>query len=567
MSPRLTNAPQLPVSLQRPQGGGTAPLGNTALADATLLCHPAENANLSLVVGASDEAAGAVLQQKENGHWALLSFFSRRFRPRESKYSAFGRELLAAYWAVRHFRYLLEGRQFAIVTDHKPLAQAVQRGSGMHNSRKVRHLDYITSFTSDVRHIKGNRNAVADALSSISIDSLSVQVDSAKLAQLAKAQSTDEELRHLRDSSTSLHLQKVEVPNSAPSIWCDVSHGKIRPFLPAPLRRDVFNTLHSLSHPGIRATRRLSTEHYVWPSMNPVILEIGGGLATFANGPRAPPTTFEVPERRFDHVHLDITGPLPKCRGCSYLLTTVDRFTRWPEVVPVPNACAATTAHAFMSTWVARFGVPAVITTDQGRQFQSSLWKELASFLGTKLAPTIAYHPQTNGLVERLHRQLKGALSAHVLSSRSWFKALPLVLLGLRCVFTEGSSPLRPPGVFFGGTAPRSVAEHSDELKIFFDSVLSTPARGGKFNKWFVPKKLETCTHVYLRHDASRPPLSPTYDGPYRISTRTKKTVTILYGDRLKTVSIDRVKPAFNDPTHKTLERHVQFSPSIEFIA
>ncbi|KFD62660.1 hypothetical protein M514_03771 [Trichuris suis] len=552
-----------------------------ALADATLLCHPAENANLSLVVDASDEADGAVLQQKENGHWAPLSFFSRRFRPRESKYSAFGRELLAAYWAVRHIHYLLEGRQFAIVTDHKPLVQAVHRGSGMHNSREVRQLDYITSFTSDVRHIKGNRNAVADALSRISVDSLSVQVDSAKLAQLANAQSTDEELRRLRDSSTSLHLQKVEVPNSAPPIWCDVWHGKIRPFLPAPLRRDVFNTLHSLSHPGIRATRRLITEHYVWPSMN---RDTGDWTRTcdlcqrtkVQRHTRAPPTTFEVPERRFDYVHLDIVGPLPQCRGCSYLLTMVDRFTRWPEVIPVPNACAATIAHAFMSTWVARFSVPAVITTDQGGQFQSSLWKELASFLGMKLAPTTAYHPQTNGLVERLHRQLKGALTAHVLSSRSWFKALPLVLLGLRCVVKEGlqhslaelvyGSPLRLPGVFFSGTAPRSVAEHSDELKIFFDSVLPTPTRGGKFNKWFVPKQLETCTHVYLRHDASHPPLSPTYDGPYRIPTRTKKTVTILYGDRLKTVSIDRVKPAFIDPTHRTLERHVQFSPSIEFI-
>ncbi|KFD66920.1 LOW QUALITY PROTEIN: hypothetical protein M514_20786 [Trichuris suis] len=547
-----------------------------ALADATLLCHPAENANLSLVVDASDEAAGAVLQQKENGHWAPLSFFSRRFRPRES--NAFGRELLAAYWAVRHFRYLLEGRQFAIVTDHKPLVQAIQRGSGMHNSREVRHLDYITSFTSDVRHIKGTQSPTRCRESP---STRSVQVDSAQLAQLAKAQSTDEELRRLRDSSTSLHLQKVEVPNSAPPIWCHVSHGKTRPFLPAPLRRHVFNTLQSLSHPGIRATRRLITEHYVRPSMN---RDIGDWTRTcdlcqrtkVQRHTRAPPTTFQVPERRFDHVHLDIVGPLPQRRGCSYLLTMVDRFTRWPEVVPVPNACAATIAHAFMSTWVARFGVPAVITTDQGRQFQSSLWKELASSLGTKLAPTTAYRPQTNGLVERLHRQLKGALTAHVLSSRSWFKALPLVLLRLRCVVKEGlqhspaelvyGSPLRLPGVFFGGTAPRGVAEHSDELKIFFDSVLPTPNRGGKFNKWFVPKQLETCTHVYLRHDASRPPLSPTYDRPYRISTRTKKTVTILYGDRLKTVSIDRVKPAFIDPTHKTLERHVQFSPSIEFI-
>ncbi|KFD69887.1 hypothetical protein M514_06099 [Trichuris suis] len=60
--------------------------------------------------------------------------------------------------------------------------------------------------------------------------------------------------------------------------------------------------------------------------------------------------------------------------------------------------------------------------------------------------------------------------------------------------------------------------------------------------------------------------LASTYVGPYRTSTRTKKTVTILYGDKLKTVSIDRVKPAFIDPTQKSPELHVQFSLSVEFI-
>ncbi|KFD52984.1 hypothetical protein M514_06100 [Trichuris suis] len=69
------------------------------------------------------------------------------------------------------------------------------------------------------------------------------------------------------------------MPNSA--VWCELSHDRARPSVAAPLRREVFNTLHSLSHPGIRATRRLVTEHYVWPSMNRDI-----GLVTFANEPR-----------------------------------------------------------------------------------------------------------------------------------------------------------------------------------------------------------------------------------------------------------------------------------------
>ncbi|KFD56827.1 hypothetical protein M514_02504 [Trichuris suis] len=252
----------------------------------------------------------------------------------------------------------------------------------------------------------------------------------------------------------------------------------------------------------------------------------------------------------------------------------VDRFARWPEVVPVSNACAAAIARMFMFTWVARFGVRAVITTDQGKQFESSLWRELAPSLGARLAPTTAYHPQTNGLVERLYRQRKGALTAHALSSRSCFKALPLILLGLRYVINEGlqhspaqlvhGSPLHLAGVFFGSVALRCVAEH--RLKIFFDSVLPTSTRRGTLNKWSVPKQLETCTHVYLLRDATRPPLSPTYDGPYRYLPGGTKQL-ILCGDKLRTVSINRVKqPAFIDPTRETPERHAQFSPSVEVI-
>ncbi|KRX44428.1 Retrovirus-related Pol polyprotein from transposon 17.6, partial [Trichinella murrelli] len=89
--------------------------------------------------------------------------------------------LLAIYLAIRHFRHWLEGRQFTVLTDHKPIVQAVQRGTGSHNPREVRQLDYITSFTSDVRHIKGAQNTVADLLSRASVGSLSVVLDSANV--------------------------------------------------------------------------------------------------------------------------------------------------------------------------------------------------------------------------------------------------------------------------------------------------------------------------------------------------------------------------------------------------
>ena len=92
-----------------------------ALANATLLHYPKSNAPTTVTVDASDVAIGAVLEQFTDGAWQPLAFFSRMLRKPEVKYSAFDRELLAIHLAVRHFRYFLDGRCFAIFTNHKPL--------------------------------------------------------------------------------------------------------------------------------------------------------------------------------------------------------------------------------------------------------------------------------------------------------------------------------------------------------------------------------------------------------------------------------------------------------------
>ena len=84
-----------------------------------------------------------------------------------------------------------------------------------------------------------------------------------------------------------------------------------------------------------------------------------------------------------------------------------------------------------MSGWIGRFGVPSMLSTDRGRQFESNLWDELMRLLGSKRIHTTAYHPSSNGLVERFHRQLKASLKAHADPSR-WVEHLPMALLGIR---------------------------------------------------------------------------------------------------------------------------------------
>ena len=97
----------------------------------------------------------------------------------------------------------------------------------------------------------------------------------------------------------------------------------------------------------------------------------------------------------------------------------------------MPDMTADTVALTFTSGWIARFGVPSMITTDCVRQFESQLWSKLVQLLGCKYLHTTAYHPIANGIIERFHRQLKSAFRAHS-SSLHWIETLPLVLLEIR---------------------------------------------------------------------------------------------------------------------------------------
>lgn len=112
------------------------------LAQATLLVFP--STELSLHTDASEEALGAVLQQKLNGTWQPLCYFSKKLSLAQKHYSTYDRELLAIYSAIKHFRFFLEGRLFHVFTDHKPLLSALKRKQDQMSSRQIRQLTFIS---------------------------------------------------------------------------------------------------------------------------------------------------------------------------------------------------------------------------------------------------------------------------------------------------------------------------------------------------------------------------------------------------------------------------------------
>ena len=160
----------------------------------------------------------------------------------------------------------------------------------------------------------------------------------------------------------------------------------------------VFSNLHGLGNPSHRATEPLINTRFVWHGMNIDIAKWcrsckGCQTAKVSRHNKPVFGKFDEPTERFDHIHIDIVGPISYADGLRYLLTCVDRFTRWPEAIPLVDIRAETVADAFFSGWIALFGTPATITTDRGAQFESKLWDGLCNQFGIVRAAQRATTP------------------------------------------------------------------------------------------------------------------------------------------------------------------------------
>ncbi len=332
--------------------------------------------------------------------------------------------------AGRHFRHHLEGRNFAVFTDHKPLTYALQSSSGKYSPREIAQLDTISQFTADIRYVKGLDNPVADALSRSSINAISWP-NGIDLKQMADKQ----EETVTQSTSNSLKLERVPLTTSDGFILSDVSTGRPRPLVPPSMRRAVIDCLHGLAHPGVRATLKMISSRFVWPRMNEDVRNwaktcVKCQQPKVSRHTKSTIGTFAFPDARFRHLHMDLVGPLSPSKGSLYILTIVDRYTRLHEAIPIPDSPASTVVSAFMHRCMSIFGPPQVITTDRGLQFESALLTSTCNFLAASRVRTTAYYSAANGMVERFHRQLKASHMC-LANLTDWYENLPLVLLAL----------------------------------------------------------------------------------------------------------------------------------------
>jgi hypothetical protein len=232
------------------------------------LAHPAPNAILSLATDASDTHVGEL---------AAVGIVIQEAVRAGTKYSTFDRELLAAFSAVRHFRFLLEGQQFRLLTDHKPLVTSLFPTTPSWLARQQRQLYFIAEFTSDIRHTQGQENVVADALSRPPLTAQPtspsptaedwpeeglVTPERPILAAIAEAQAvnflamatTQRCCPEVKEMMNSNILQITTQAAGDASLLGDVSTGAFCPLVPIEYREAVFQSLHSIHHPGVWTT-------------------------------------------------------------------------------------------------------------------------------------------------------------------------------------------------------------------------------------------------------------------------------------------------------------------------
>jgi Integrase core domain/Integrase zinc binding domain len=339
------------------------------------------------------------------------------------------------------------------------------------------------------------------------------------------------------------------------SLWCDLSTGQA---LPA-FRRQIFQVLHGIAHPGIRASRRLISGRFLKEKMAADIGEwcrdcVQCNKGKVVKQPAAPVQPIELPPRRFAHIHVDLVGPLPcSAAGNAHLFTVINCSTRWIEAIPLSSTTAAACAAALFGGWVARYGVPEVITSDRGVQFVSEVWQHICSRLNIKHKLTTAYHPQANGMLESFHRQLKDALRSRQ-ANMDWESHLPWAMLGLRAAPKDDSgvlaaeltfgATLRLPGELVG--APAAATEVlAAELRSDCSSFMPLPLRARSYAEVAgkQPGGLQAATLVYIRRGGVQSAMAVKYDGPYAVLEKQEKYFVLQVGDRTEKVTVDRLKP------------------------
>jgi hypothetical protein len=396
---------------------------------------------------------GAILTQiNEQKEHCVIAYASRKLSAHEKNYTPFLLEMQAAVWGIEHFGVYLRGRHFTLFSDHKPL----EKLGKVHTRTLNRLQEIMNSYDFEIMYKKGSEMP-ADYLSRHALDSVSW--DTNHLIEQQKADPVTNLIRNFilnRQLPEAMNEQKV-VKFLGPDcfmendvVWKRMKRGREPSravlLVPRTLVPQIIKEAHGqlmTGHDGIFKTRERILQCYYWIGMDK---DIQDHLAAcqkcqLRKSHHAPtpllltplPQTSEPNQR----VHTDLFGPL-RTSGTQkkYIMVITDAFTKYVELIALPNKEAETVATAFFNRWICRYGVPLEIVTDQGKEFVNLLSEELWKLLGVIHSTTTAHHPQCNAQAEVANKTIAKYLSGFVdESTLDWELYLPPLMFSYNTSF------------------------------------------------------------------------------------------------------------------------------------
>src|SRR6266536_1123451 len=448
------------------------------LTTAPIMAYPRDNEEYILDCDACDLSIGAVLSQRQEGTERVIAYASRLCSRAELNYCTTRKELLAVVHFCKQFRQYLLGRHFTVRTDHAALKWLRRTPEPI--GQQGRWLEILESFDFDVVHRAGIRHENADAMSRRPCNQCEGYLNVAQVNeeeagvldpwnpdQLAEEQASDPELSEIYALLTKDDARKPdwsemqscsEVTKWMYNQWdvLEVKEGVIyrrssggklplhERLLVAPVmrRKGIMKLAHegmTGGHMGIQRTKDQVRRRAYWPGWSKDVQRFCQACQACARYKRGAPPRQGLLEpietgSPFEKISIDITGPHPKSsKGNVYILTLMDQFSKWAEAYPIRNQEASTVARVLVNQVFTKFGFPLQILSDQGPNFESTLFSEMCKVMGVDKIRTSSYHPRCNGMLERFHRTLNSMLGKVVKDNqRDWDEWVPQVLAAYR---------------------------------------------------------------------------------------------------------------------------------------